>query len=615
MKEVEPLENMPQDLTQTNDAWFSLYLITILGLILLVPLLVLPNYLDNPFFTPKTLLIILGVSFMIALYTTRFLRGRTVPKSTASTPHFAIILIILNFLSFFYTDNYYYTKVAALMNISCLLFFYFVSLYVDGKRAFWILGAVAFCGVLVSIITYLQFGEYSVLSKWNTGGRVIGTIGNSNYLGAYLLFPLFALSGLILLLKGKLRLLAAGLFIFVFGALLLSRARASWLGFSISLVVFLVLIKSIYNFSVLDYMRSNLKRVTVCGILILSFVVTLLAIAHERFQSEINMNQWTETKTLNVRLKYFRASWWLFKQSPLFGTGLWSYRNGVYDAQAQINKRDPGFFRNYKKPQSRRVHNEYLEILNDGGLIAAAFLLMFFIVVMRHGWRVIRCREIKTGERVIAASAFASVTGIMAAAFFFFPFRINTTLFMTVLTMGLMEAIYLRNFSHLSASQWSKRPFSPFVIVLIVLTLAGIFYFMGYRPLKGEFECFQYRKAFAQRKAEDAERHILKALTYDPENTAYCFSAGQLYLHIMQDYVKAGQFFEKAIIDFNGDLTRWHTHFAKGLVKLRMGSLFEAQDAFQKSLYYNPNFSQARKKLEEVKKVLNNHDKIMIRLR
>jgi len=97
-------------------------------LTLLVPVLVFPNMLENTFYSPKALLILMGVCLLIAIYSTQFVRGERVLKSEASTPRWVMILILLNFISFFYTHNYYYTRVAALMNITSLLFFYFVSL-------------------------------------------------------------------------------------------------------------------------------------------------------------------------------------------------------------------------------------------------------------------------------------------------------------------------------------------------------------------------------------------------------------------------------------------------------------------------------------------------------
>lgn len=606
----------PEQKEQNEDKVFNFSFWIILALTLLVPVLVLPRLLDNSFSSPKSLLILAGVFLLIAIYSKRFVLGYVVLMPRVSTPKWIIILVLLNLISFFYTDNYYFTKTAALLNITCLLFFFFVSLYVDGRKAFWILWAVAVSGILVSMLTYLQFTGYHVLFRGaHTQGVVTGTIGNSNYLGAYLLFPIFALSGLFFLLKGKLRWLAALLLIFVFGVFLCSRARASWLASGISIPLFIIIIMGIYKFSIPDYIKTKPKNVVGYGILIIALLVCLWSVAPQRFHSMMKIENWTETTSLKYRTKYFHAAWWLFKQSPLFGTGLWSYRNMVYDAQAEINKIDPGYFKDYGNPKPRRVHNEYLEILNDGGLVAAAFLLILFVVVMRHGWRVIRDDKVKVQERLIAATAFASLTAIMIAAVFFFPFRINSTLFMTALMMGIMEGVYLRTYGLVSKTEGQRLPFAYIVISLVFLILIGIFSFGGYRPFKGELAFFQYRKAMAQRNAKQSEKAILRAISYDPDNSQYCLYAGQLYMDILRDYAKAGNFFERAIINFNGDLTKWSIYYGKGLLKYRMGSLFEAKNAFEKSIYYYPLFEPAKEKLKQVNKVLKEHKQITIKLR
>jgi len=620
----------------TEDGGFNFSAVVILAMTLFVPVLVLPDNLENIFSSPKSVLILFGASILTAVSVTRFLWGKSILKSGASTLLWIIILILLNFLSFLYTDNYYYTKVAVILNISCLLFFYFTSLYIDGKKAFWILAAVAFSGVIVSIITCFQFaGQFNPLFRWvPPGTKVMGTIGNSNYLGAYLLFPLFALAGLVFLIRGKPRLIPVIFFAFVFVALLLSRARASWLGLGISFPVFLLLIKSIFRFSPLEYIRGNPRRVLGYGVLILFLTASLWFVAPKKFKTMMKIQNWAETDYHKTRSKYFRASRWLIKENPLFGTGLWSYRNRVYYAQAEINKKDPDYFKNYEVPKPRRVHNDYLEILNDGGIVSATILLLFFITVMRHGRRVIKDAEVETREKVIAAAAFSSLIGIMAAAFFFFPFRLNSTMFLTALMMGVVEGIYLRNYDLVSRTKERKFPFAPVLIPLVFLTISGIFWFGGYRPFKGELEYFEYKKDMGQlsyllkKKISDkraarirgialrAEKHILKAISCDPGNSLYCHHAGQLYmLKAIRDYVKAGKFFDRVITGFNGDLSLWSVYYGNGLLKLRKGHLYEARDAFQKAIYYNPNDIQARKKLEEVKRIVKEHDRVIIKFR
>jgi O-antigen ligase len=621
---------MSKDAVKSEVQRFDLSTLIIFIMTLTVPVAVLPTVLDNAFNTPKSLLIFTGVSLLLVVYCTEFFQGKRVIRSDASSPMWVVILILLNFISFFYTDNYYFTKIAALMNISCLLFFFFVSLHIDESKAFWIIAAVAFSGVLVSISTYLQFTGHSILFRWaSTEGAIMGTIGNSNYLGAYLLFPMFALSGLMFLLKGKLRLLPAGFLIFVIGAFFCSRARASWLASGISLPLFFFLVKRIHNFSVLSYIKKRPKHVVGYVLLILSLIVVLWSVAPQRFHSTMDIKRWTETRTLKFRMKYLGASWWLFKQSPLFGTGLWSYRNMVYDAQAEINKKEHDYFKGYEEPKPRRVHNEYLEILNDGGLVASGFLLIFFIVVMRHGWRIIKDETIPNKIRIVAATAFSAMTGIMIAAVFFFPFRINSTMFMTVLMMGVMEGIYIRRYGRISKAEGRRLPFAYPAIFLISLVLAGILWFGAFRPFKGELEHLRHKKAMSYGNGKQAQQHIRKAIFFDPKNSLYHMYAARLYMPMGHhkyrgrkwktkpelNRVKARYHLDRAIVNFNGDLTRWSVHFTDGLLKFQMGSILEAEDAFEKSIYYNPEFKPAQERLKKVKNILKKHDKITIKIR
>jgi O-antigen ligase len=620
---------MSKDPAKGEVSGFDLPTLIISVMTLLVPVAILPAVLDNAFNAPKNLIIFTGVSLLLLVYFAEFFRGKAVRKSDTSSPMWVVILIFLNLLSFLYTENYYFTKIAALMNISCLILFFFVSFHIDEKKAFWILVVIAFSGVLVSISTYLQFAGKSVLFKWAAKeGAIMGTIGNSNYLGAYLLFPIFALAGLMFLSKGKWCFISPGFLIFVFGAFLCSRARASWLASGISIPLLFFLIKRIYNFSVLSYIKKRPKYVFGYGILILSLIVVLWSIAPQRFHSTMDIKRWTETRTLELRWKYWSASFWLFKQNPLFGTGLWSYRNMVYDAQAEINKKDPDFFKGYEEPKPRRVHNEYLEILNDGGLVAAGFLVIFFLVVMRHGWRIIRDEAIERQVRIVAATAFSSMAGIIIAAVFFFPFRVNSTLFMTALMMGIMEGLYIRRYGRLSKTEGQRLPFAYPAIFLITLVLAGVFWFGAFRPLRSEMEHLKYKKAMSYGNGKLAQEHILKALYFDPGNSLYHVYAARLYMPFVPEkfrkrkwikpetnIVKAGHHLDRAVINFNGDLTAWSVHFSEGLLKFHMGSLLEARDAFEKSIYYNPEFKPAREKLKEVKEIFKKHDRITIKIR
>ncbi|MGE5838342.1 MAG: O-antigen ligase family protein [Deltaproteobacteria bacterium] len=583
----------------------------------IVPLLVLPYALDNAFNTPKTVLMQLGVCLMTAVYSIKLFTGKEIAVTRSAVPILMLLVILLNFFSFFYTKNYYYTNVAVTMHLTALLFMYILSLHLTARAAFWLLVLAALSGFLVSLETWFEFYDKPILIPWLTpGSPVVGTIGNGNYLGAYLIFPLLAFTALIFLLKGNLRWVCFALWIFVFAALLFSRARAAWVGTAAAVPGFIYSLMRIYHFSAVGYVHSKAKKVALIGVSALVLLGLLWGLAPPRFHTMMDLRNVTDPTSFILRTqKYFQASWWLFKESPVFGTGIWSYRNLVYDAQAEIERVDGEFFKGYAEPKPRRVHNDYLETLNDGGLLAALVLLIFVLAVMKHGLSVTRREDIPLQDRIIAGAAFWSLVGIMITALFFFPFRVNSTLFMTVLMMGITEGLYLRHNGLIEKARLSLPGLRYILLAVVLLLLTGWVYYGGYKPIKGELEHVGYKKALAAGKLKEAEKCIVKALEYDPDNTLYCLYAAQLYMGPGKDAAKARDLLERAVHLFNGDATKWSVYYMKGQFAFQTGAIMEAKAALEKSIQYNPLYAEAKEKLDEVNKVIKDHDRVMIKFR
>jgi len=72
---------------------------------------------------------------------------------------------------------------------------------------------------------------------------------------------------------------------------------------------------------------------------------------------------------------------------------------------------------------------------------------------------------------------------------------------------------------------------------------------------------------------------------------------------------------EHAIHHFNGDATKWSIYYLKGQLAFQTGAIMEAKAALEKSLEYNPLYTEAKEKLDEVNKVIKEHDKVMIKFR
>lgn len=606
--------NTPGD---SNHTGRSAFMAIIASLALVVPVAILPGILDNAFEKPKSLLILLGACALAGLYASRWFTGRRLMKSDTHTPKIILLLFALNLFSLFQTQNMYFTRVAATLNIACLVILYFVSVYADEKWISRIILAASTGGLLVALVTILQsYGIFLFFPWLNPGDIAPGTIGNSNYLGAYLIFPFYTALGLVFMAKGPARLFSLAMFIIIAIGVIFSRARASWVHMALSLPFFLYLIARVKNAEPLRFFKKNMKEIGAGCVLLFITGAIFWTLAPKHIQSLISIQKVTEPETLRLRYqKYIPPAVWLFKQNPLFGAGLWSYRNRVYEAQAQLNKADPSFFTNYDNPKPRRAHNDYVEILAESGLTGALALLLLLVMVLRHGWKSIHDKNLPESDRLVTAMAFSSILAVLLAAFFFFPFRLNITMLMAVVMMGIIEAVYNRHYGLVSKAE--IRPFRngrAFLLITLLL-LAGVIWNMGLKPIMAEQAYHRFKQDMKERKAGDAQKQILKALAYDPLYTPYAFQAGQFSLNVLQDPVKADAYIEQAINDFNGDLTFWSLFYFKGLIKFRIGSLLEARSAFEQSLYYWPDFEPARQKLAEVNDIIEKHDRVMIKLR
>jgi len=124
-----------------------------------------------------------------------------------------------------------------------------------------------------------------------------------------------------------------------------------------------------------------------------------------------------------------------------------------------------------------------------------------------------------------------------------------------------------------------------------------------------------YKKAMAMGMFKEAEKHIVKALEYDPDNTLYCLYAAQLYMGPSKDLAKARDLLERAVHLFNGDATKWSLYYLKGQLAFQTGAIMESKAALEKSLQYNPLYTEAKQKLDEVNKVIQEHDRVMIKFK
>jgi O-antigen ligase len=143
--------------------------------------------------------------------------------------------------------------------------------------------------------------------------------------------------------------------------------------------------------------------------------------------------QWKNANTFGYRLKYWQAAVEIWKNSPLIGVGFDGYRSMVYEAQAKINDRTKNFFVDYIDPKPRRVHNEYLQALVDGGILYAFVYFGFIAWVMAKSYGAARMNPTIRG-------IWCAQLSILTAASFFFTFRVVDTAMLFHINLGVLCA-------------------------------------------------------------------------------------------------------------------------------------------------------------------------------
>jgi len=119
----------------------------------------------------------------------------------------------------------------------------------------------------------------------------------------------------------------------------------------------------------------------------------------------------SEVDITSGRMLFWSVALKIFASHPIIGSGLDSF--GVAFSQFDLQS---GMLR------VEQAHNDYLQILADGGIIGFACVAAFVVLLFRNGMKTIAACRDELG-RSIAIGALAGCFGIAIHSFFDFPLR------------------------------------------------------------------------------------------------------------------------------------------------------------------------------------------------
>ena len=337
------------------------------------------------------------------------------------------------------------------------------------------LSAVLIISVIVAVHAAFQYMGFDFLWFMFPSGasfsRAASVFGNADFLGGYLaiVFPV-AFS---LFLYRKKKLLFGISCAIIFFSLLLTYTRSAWISWGLSLIFLIVILGVVRK----DVISKNVKWLLggICALILMA--VTLNFIKGNAIFSRLSTIFSVHDYNAQVRFGLWNTALQIFKTSPVIGVG----------------------FDNFKIiAQGCRIHNEYLQLLAETGVIGltafAFFIYAYFSAVFKN------IKNISPYRQVLCMGMTAGVLAMLIDSIFCFPLHrvSHNVLFWSFLGMSVaMGRIEEKTVSSVKCQvssksektkdkkekKWGKAgsigiiTLGVVLIVLIVRTFLGVFYY------------------------------------------------------------------------------------------------------------------------------------------
>ncbi|MBA7512458.1 hypothetical protein ES705_04463 [subsurface metagenome] len=395
--------------------------------------------------------------------------------------------------------------------------------------------------------------------------QVFGLFGNVNYFAEYLIVPLPLAISLFLACQNRRHkiLLLVGVLV-MGGSLVLTFTRGSYLAIGISSIFMFLLYLTSQGKS---FIKEHKKIfIFIFALIILATFIFSLpnplnepGTAISKIKSRISISQFTQGSSLKRRITIWKFTGLMIKDHPLLGSGIGTFKYNSLNYQAQFF--DQGENRRlYPYGIADKVHNEYLQLGAEIGILGLGIFLWFIITYFKYGLRILK----KSKDKYKQGTLIGLMGGVMAVlidAIFGFPLHLPATLILFWLFIGLI--VSLNNFENHSKQDvktlrvkgkqsksksdrtesniYRFKPLLYLVIILLSLFLCVIVA----RPFISQIYQFHGVKYAKKADYDEASKNFQKALKWNPYFGVMYYSLGQI---ISQKgiYTPAIEYFEKA---------------------------------------------------------------------
>jgi O-antigen ligase len=250
-------------------------------------------------------------------------------------------------------------------------------------------------GVVVSVAVGVLGGAVQEGSD-----RIVGGSGDPNFLAAGIVPAMVLAFGLAASSRrGWVKLAVAGAIALLTIGLLTTGSRGGFIAAIVALVAVLVLTKR--------------RRAWVVAMILLMVGVAGAAISVDSAAWE----RITDLSESSGRSELWTVAWQVWQDHPAVGVG---FQGFVDHASTYARELGPLEFSEFLAEEPKLVHNSYLELLAEAGVIGLGLFIAVAVACLRRTWLAVRGFEAQGDEEmgILARSLIAATVALLAAGFF-----------------------------------------------------------------------------------------------------------------------------------------------------------------------------------------------------
>ncbi len=324
------------------------------------------------------------------------------PRTAAALP--LLVFLGLSAISLAYSPHSH-ASIAELWRLGILAGFFFLGGQVarDHRRMLWLARVIAGTAGLVALYGIAQRFGLDLISWGGSAatGRSFSTCGHPNFLAAYLVGTLPVTGALFLASRDRKTLALWGADVALQAlCLYFTFSRGGWLGGLGAAGAFVLVI------GWRDRFRGTFTPRARRGWALAGIVTAAIALGAIAGSSYSPFRSKAASLSIQTRVEIYRGGLRMFAAKPVLGHG-----TGTFEVvfprfrPREYREIDP-------RPRVMHAHSEYLEILDELGVVGLGVFGWFLFMVARSGFRAVNVDERRHGK-LLMAGFFASATGLL----------------------------------------------------------------------------------------------------------------------------------------------------------------------------------------------------------